>query len=142
LAVEYGLAIRAYYEPPFFVAARLGYPNAAAFFHSAQLAIYCPIAHRRLPSAPRPRYFFGQSHIGAIDEKFLAALIEHCPDANCELMCHPGERDETEERELAGLVGETWITTRREPELAALTARNWREYAVARGVKLCAFADL
>lgn len=160
LAGEYGLAIRAYHEPLVFIWRHLDFPSARAFWLSLHLHLYQKFAHRFArrfpmvgePAAPggegdnggfpcpaRPGWFFGQAHIGLVDENLLAGLIANCPEGTSELMCHPGFRDFDEERRLAPLVGKTWITGRRDGELRALTARDWRAFASERGVELARY---
>lgn len=155
LAGEYGLGVRAYNEPLVFVWRHLPSPGARALWLSLHLHLYQLWAHRFArkfpqpgagnpgggensgqPCPPRPRYFFGQTHIGRLDGEFLEALLASCPEGVSELMCHPGFRDYAEEERIAPLVGKTWITSCRDGELRALTARDWRAFARAHGVEL------
>ena len=150
LAAEYGLNIRSYHEPLIHIWRHLDFPNARALWLSLHLHLYQKVAHRfarRFPAPGtagpdgafrpgRPANFFGQAHIGLVSEELLAGLLGNCPEGTSELMCHPGFRDFDEERRLAPLVGKTWITGRRDSELRALPARDWREIARANGVEL------
>ncbi|GHS91574.1 hypothetical protein FACS1894139_05830 [Planctomycetales bacterium] len=140
LAAEYRVGLRVYREPLFFVWRHLSFPTAGALAASARLWLYQRYAHRQR-GADAVNYFFGQSHIGRLDEKFMLALIANCPVGVSELMCHPGLRDADEETALAPLVGKTWITAQRDRELAALTARDWRAVAGEYGVALGKFGE-
>lgn len=140
LAREYGLGIRSYYEPLFFVLRELPFPGARPFWKSCHLFFY-QLCRLSRPEVFSPRYFFGQSHIGALSRPYLRALLEHLPEGISELMCHPGMRDEAEESGLAGEAGASWITGARVNDLAAVADPEIRLLAQESGIRLARYGD-
>ena len=123
LADEYGLAIRSYREPLFFITQNFPYPGLSNLWQSLHLRLYSTLFHKKI-STPRPNYFFGQSHIGKIDTDYLKSLIKTLPFGVSELMTHPGKKINQEDELLKKQIGSSWITDRREAELTALTNKN------------------
>ncbi len=141
LAREYGLGLRSYHEPLFFVLRELPFPGVRPFWKSCHLFFYQRCRLKR-PSVFSPDYFFGQSHIGALTREYLRALLQHLPEGVSELMCHPGMRDEEEENGVAGAAGASWITQARVNDLAAVADPEIRLLAQESNVRLATYADL
>ncbi len=140
LAGEYGLGIRSYYEPFFFVWQNLPSPGLGAMWKSLHLFTYQFFRHKR-PKAFSPDYFFGQSHIGKLDRDFLRQLLYNLPEGTSELMCHPGLRDGEEEEGVSEAVGDSWITGCRINDLAALADPEINILAGNLDIKLGTFAE-
>lgn len=142
LASEYQLGIRTYREPLIFAWRNLPPINFRAWWLSLHLHFYQKFTRPKNIAPPHSDYFFGQTHIGKISEDYLSALLANFPEASAELMCHPGFRDLDEEKNLSPMIGNSWITENREPELTALCAQNWRAIATDHNIQLITFNEL
>ena len=139
LAAEYGLGIRRYYEPLFFVLRNLPFPGVRPFWKSCHMFFYQRVCHRK-PAVFAPDYFFGQSHIGQLSREYLRALFAALPEGVSELMCHPGLRDEGEESGVREEVGSSWITGGRVSDLAAVADPEICRLAAESGITLGTYA--
>ncbi len=143
LAGEYGLAIRNLREPVGRVLRSLPWPGWRPAGNSLLLYLYVSLKHRALRSQARcPDYFFGQSHIGRLDEPFLAALIRHLPEGISELMCHPGQVDQDELQQLAPEIGPSWLHRQRPVEQQALNVPGIKQLIEDKDVTLATFRDI
>lgn len=140
LAAEYGLAMRSYYEPIFFVWRNLPSAGTSAMWKSLHMFTYQFLRHKK-PQVPMPDYFFGQSHIGALSRDFIKALLINLPDGVSELMCHPGMRDGAEEDGVSDAIGQSWITNCRVSDLAAIADPEIKDFAANQDIKIGTFAD-
>lgn len=139
LAAEYGLGIRAYYEPLWFVLRNLPFPGVRRFWRSCHMFFYQFFRVRRA-AVFSPDYFFGQSHIGALSREYLRDLIRNLPVGVSELMCHPGMRDEVEENGVATEAGASWITGARVNDLAVVADPEIQLLAQQSGIILGTYA--
>lgn len=80
--------------------------------------------------------FFGVTHTGFWDKRWLIDLIERLPDGASELMCHPGYDDD----ELGGV--KTRLRASRVNELRLLTDPDVAAKLKEQGVRLINFFDL
>lgn len=122
LANEYRIpAIRNLCEPVWWSFCHLPRAGFGALLRSVLLRVYITVqAYPRKP--PRPDWFLGQLHIGAITEEVMLALLSNLPEGIAELMVHPGYTDEVESEKVSTGFGESWIDSSRPVELSALTA--------------------
>lgn len=90
----------------------------------------------------RPRYFFGQAHIGQMTEEVWVRLLTHLPEGSVEVMTHPGEWDEGELRELEPQIRRSWLERMRPLELAALLSPRVQQALQVSSLRLGTFADL
>jgi len=106
--------------------------------HARGLALLAPGARQRLRQSglTSPRYFFGITQTGFLDETELEAILWNLPDGASELMCHPGYAD-------AALRNTgTRLLAQRERELEALTRPETWKLIAALGIQLINYAEL
>lgn len=139
LAEEYGLAIRSYREPLFFILQNCEFPGIRDTWNSLHLLCYNRLFHKQNKKI-MPDYFFGQSHIGKVDSLFLSQLITSLPEGVSELMTHPGCSNLKEEREIEAYAGSSWINAVREAEMEALCDQKVKDLLAQSDVELCTFA--
>ncbi len=73
---------------------------------------------------------------GTLDERSLRRMVEHLPEGNWELVCHPGYND----ADLRNV--HTRLRESREQELRILTSPSTRDLLTARGVETISFHEL
>lgn len=73
---------------------------------------------------------------GTLGRRWLRLLIDHLPDGNWELVCHPGYNDGDLDKV------RTRLRKSREEELRALTSSEIREWVSAKGIELISFRGL
>lgn len=83
-----------------------------------------------------PDYFVGFSRTGAMDEPFLAAVMESLEEGITEIMCHPGWRDTALNRVV------TRLHVERESELKALCGARLRSLVAEKKIELSGFKNL
>ena len=142
LAREYGIpAVRILREPVFFALRVLPWPG----WLRAARALWLRFSVSLPPAAPpcegprTPSWFFGQTHIGAMDEDVWLALLPRLPRGVIEVMCHPGEYVPEEAAACAVAFGPSWLGPQRPRELAALISPAVKA-AAAHYAQLASFA--
>lgn len=134
-AARFGVpCVRRWHEPVWLAVNRLGWPGLrraaqAAVLRTATLFTR-PIVGRRAPD-----YFFGQTHIGAMDEKVWLRLLDVMPQGFVEVMTHPGEGLDMPEG-----MGSSWLgDVQRRLELSALLSPAVRRKIEEKGIVLANF---
>lgn len=97
------------------------------------------VAEFRRPRIATPDYFFGQTHIGAMDETVWEPLLAALPEGITEVMTHPGFCVPDELFRVGREMGASWIDTRRESELRALCSEQVISCVKQRGIQLRTF---
>ncbi|MBN2713124.1 MAG: ChbG/HpnK family deacetylase, partial [Planctomycetes bacterium] len=140
LAKEYGIpAMRNLQEPVAYALRVLPWPGMGHAFRAAMLRTYATLSGN--PSGVAlPDLFFGQTHIGKMDERLWLSLAENLPEGTSEVMVHPGEEDANEMKTIGENFGRSWIDPARPVEMNALLSGKVKKKLEDGGIELISFA--
>ncbi len=103
-------------------------------------AVVRSVAAMRRARLATPGRFFGQVHIGAMDEAVWLRLLDALAEGVTEVMTHPGFYLPQELSAAAAEMGASWIDARREAELRALCSERVRAAVQRNAIDLRTFA--